>query len=149
MNGSANGIGMRKASVPKGKLQQTELNGNGHRVPANGHLELPNGLSNGHSGLENGHSGLTNGHAKPQHLRPSLQVLHFTHLHLHALIAVLPCLVKAAERLSSVLYLPEALAFARTCRGQDQGALQTWSSATCGSHLQLSLKTCTDTERIP
>ena len=37
------------------RVQQTEMNGNGHPVPANGHLELSNGLSNGQSGHKNGH----------------------------------------------------------------------------------------------
>lgn len=57
MNGVAKENGTRKPSKPEPGTAHTELNGNGHPVPANGHLELSNGLTNGHSGLENGHAG--------------------------------------------------------------------------------------------
>ena len=57
MNGVEKRNGALKSSKPEVGRAHTELNGNGHPVPANGHLELSNGLTNGHSGLENGHAG--------------------------------------------------------------------------------------------
>lgn len=54
-NGAQEVASKRNQANAGARVQQTEMNGNGHPAPANGHLELPNGRSNGHSGHENGH----------------------------------------------------------------------------------------------